>query len=79
MTAPIVPVPGSGFWAAAASEVPILPPPDGDEIPDTEPAPDTDEAPAVVDVERVPSLVFDEDEKVTAVRVPHPHNSEVSK
>ncbi len=73
MTAPVVPVPASGFWAAAASEAPILPPLDGDEIPDTEPAPMT------VDVSRVPSLVFDEDEKITAVRVPHPHNSEVSK
>ena len=73
MTAPVVPVPASGFWAAAASETPILPPPDGDEIPDTERAPKT------IDVPRVPSTVFDEDEKVTAIQVPHPHTSEVSK
>ena len=39
MTAPIVPVPGSGFWATSVSEVPALPPLDGDEIPDTDPAP----------------------------------------
>ena len=43
MTAPIVPVPGSGFWAASVSEVPALPPPR-----DTDEAPDTDPAPAVV-------------------------------
>ena len=73
MTAPPVPVPVTGFWAAPVSQTPALPPLDEDEVPDTEPAP------MVVDVSRVPSLIFDEDEKVTAVRVPHPHTSEVSK
>lgn len=78
MTAPPVPVPTSGFWAATASEVPALPPLDGDEIPDTEPAPDTDEAPAVIDAARVPSLPWAE-EVPTAVQCPHPHTSEASK
>ena len=65
MTAPIVPVPASGFWAATVTAVPALPLPD-----DTDEIPDTDPAPPVVPVERVPSLPWAE-EVPTGVQCPH--------